>query len=449
MAGHATHQAIVHQVRAELAAARREVEEFRGASSTHAAEVSALSSQLTSLRVERDALKDRSTSTSTSADPSELAALRQQLQQSQDALAAANTAVAAAKTAALEAGGGASEVSALQRRLEAKEAECEAACSARDTLQVRVAAADTARQQAEAALEGARAEAKAEKERAGAERATGEGSGGGMDSAQLLAMCESLKSKNAALEELMAIRLEESDEHKVQPSSPVRALLSLVFLVPLLLAATLAPCYVRFHFVWRLAECLVRIHRIVALSSWRLYQASAQSGVTLLPHSYCLALPHEQTRAEAQATELEELAGQLAAEQQSRAAGEQRESALRASLDAQRGELDVVLRTSDERRGKVETLGAEVTRLQALVGENEHLHAIIALKDDADVRDKLLQAEKRVSTFCGAFGSEGHAANDVLMRKLLDRVGELEDENGGLRDYTQKLMDDLLAARSA
>jgi hypothetical protein len=155
-----------------------------------------------------------------------------------------------------------------------------------------------------------------------------------------------------------------------------------------------------------------------------------------------------QTRADTLTTEIQAATEQLTSEQRSRAAAEEREAALRASLDAQRGELDVVLHTSRERHEKVQSLECTVAKLEALVGENQHLHAIVALKSDSEVRDKLLVAERRVSTFSGNFGSERHATNDALMRKLLDRVGELEEENGGLRDYTQKLMDDLLAARS-
>ena len=44
--------------------------------------------------------------------------------------------------------------------------------------------------------------------------------------------------------------------------------------------------------------------------------------------------------------------------------------------------------------------------------------------------------------------NEHEAVQEALIQKLLSRVAELESENGGLVEYTQKLVSDLVIART-
>eukprot|EP00038_Savillea_parva_P009724 m.185426 g.185426 ORF g.185426 m.185426 type:complete len:750 (-) comp16451_c0_seq1:104-2353(-) len=191
------------------------------------------------------------------------------------------------------------------------------------------------------------------------------------------------------------------------------------------------------------------------------------------------------SRAETAEQDATDLESRLEVEERARRAVEEREVALRASYNALKTELDVTVRASHDMQARLDESTTLRTNVEGLRRENEHLHAIIGLKSDANLRQRLLVAERRLNALssCQSHGKDdtsrgtsngtaastsldgdkppstlpqrprgpsdaGQESSDDLVTKLLDRVAELEDENGGLREYTQKLMVDLLDARS-
>eukprot|EP00041_Stephanoeca_diplocostata_P027217 m.746598 g.746598 ORF g.746598 m.746598 type:complete len:990 (-) comp23138_c0_seq5:248-3217(-) len=192
-------------------------------------------------------------------------------------------------------------------------------------------------------------------------------------------------------------------------------------------------------------------------------RAAADERCTRLQHEHAVqadAVVMLETTRETHQRTIRDLEEQLAtarercaSELRGRKASEEREETLHGSLAAQRREMEVLARTSHDATGETTALRARVGALDKVHAENEHLHAILNLKADADLRQRVLLLESRLRTLAIVAPDTAHGADietqNELVRKLLDRVTELDEENGGLREYTQKLMKDLMDMRLA
>lgn len=181
-------------MRVDLAAARADADRIRDEETRRESEITTLSAQLQSVRLERDALSARRTST-VAAEASEVESLKHQLEASRVA---------------------ASKVTEITRKLDSTTAEIAAACEARDALQHQLQDSEAERLRVNTELATVRedlAVTTAEGDRL--REMAAQDAKGGLDPIQLRGMCDSLKAKNGALDELMAIRLEELEEQKV------------------------------------------------------------------------------------------------------------------------------------------------------------------------------------------------------------------------------------------
>jgi chromosome segregation ATPase len=180
-------------VRVDLAAARADADRIRDEETRRESEITTLSAQLQSVRLERDALSARTSTVA--AEASEVESLKRQLEASRVA---------------------ASKVTEITRKLDSTTAESAAVCEARDALQHQLQDSEAERLRVNTELAMVRedlAVTTAEGDRL--REMAAQDAKGGLDPIQLRGMCDSLKAKNGALDELMAIRLEEIEEQKV------------------------------------------------------------------------------------------------------------------------------------------------------------------------------------------------------------------------------------------
>ena len=123
---------------------------------------------------------------------------------------------------------------------------------------------------------------------------------------------------------------------------------------------------------------------------------------------------------------------------------------------------------ADRARHEADELRAELAKLKATETENAHLHAILNIKNDKELRqtavkakEEAAEARKERDVARGEFArlSSGSAEGDGadpgqppdprVIEKLLGRIAAREDENSGLSQYVDKLIQDLMKAKLA
>ena len=149
------------------------------------------------------------------------------------------------------------------------------------------------------------------------------------------------------------------------------------------------------------------------------------------------------------AANVEAMSTKLERESRARRASEDRENALRSSVAAQREEMEIIVRTAKEANRELETLRETQRKVDKLTAENRHLHAIMNLKDDLEYRERVLELEAEVATLKQADSEATSIPNDPLVQKLFGQISALEEENLGLRQTVEKLVQDLMVAKDA
>lgn len=156
-----------------------------------------------------------------------------------------------------------------------------------------------------------------------------------------------------------------------------------------------------------------------------------------------------QERSRSNESDIESMASKLDREIRARRACEDRENALRASIAAQREEMEVVVRTAKEAERELDTLREVQRKMDKLQAENRHFHAIMNLKDDLDYREQVLELESKMKQIQKEKVEFEAMQDDKLVGKLLAQISQLDQENQGLRETVQKLVEDLMVAKNA